>query len=112
MFVTAGAIRLGNRLYGPGTALAIAAGTVYGFEAAATGLPAVTTDVGSCREIIEGFADDPVQGRGGFVVPACNPKAMAEALATTGSFDIEFVLLKAGENSARRRPRRQEDRVA
>jgi glycosyltransferase involved in cell wall biosynthesis len=50
-------------------------------EAAATGLPAVTTDVGSCREIIEGFADDPVQGRGGFVVPACDPKAMAEALA-------------------------------
>lgn len=51
-------------------------------EAAATGLPAVTTDVGSCREIIEGFADDPVQGRGGFVVPACNPPAMAEAIAT------------------------------
>ena len=50
-------------------------------EAAATGLPAVTTDVGSCREIIEGFADDPVQGRGGYVVAACNPKAMAEALA-------------------------------
>jgi len=51
-------------------------------EAAATGLPAVTTDVGSCREIIEGFADDPVVGRGGFVVEACNPKATAEALAT------------------------------
>lgn len=50
-------------------------------EAAATGLPAVTTDVGSCREIIEGFADDPVQGRGGFVVPACDPRAMAEAIA-------------------------------
>jgi glycosyltransferase involved in cell wall biosynthesis len=50
-------------------------------EAAATGLPAVTTDVGSCREIIEGFADDPVIGRGGFVVEACNPKAVAEALA-------------------------------
>jgi polysaccharide biosynthesis protein PelF len=50
-------------------------------EAAATGLPAVTTDVGSCREIIEGFVDDPAQGRGGFVVPACDPKAMAEALA-------------------------------
>jgi glycosyltransferase involved in cell wall biosynthesis len=50
-------------------------------EAAAMGLPAVTTDVGSCREIIEGFADDPVQGRGGFVVPACDPRAMAEALA-------------------------------
>lgn len=50
-------------------------------EAAATGLPAVTTDVGSCREIIEGFAGDPVQGRGGFVVPACDPQAMAEAIA-------------------------------
>jgi glycosyltransferase involved in cell wall biosynthesis len=50
-------------------------------EAAATGLPAVTTDVGSCREIIEGFADDPVIGRGGIVVEACNAKATAEALA-------------------------------
>jgi hypothetical protein len=55
IFVTAGAIRLGSRLYGPGTALAIAAGTVYGFEAAATGLsfinfraasPTVTTPHG------------------------------------------------------------------
>jgi glycosyltransferase involved in cell wall biosynthesis len=50
-------------------------------EAAATGLPAVTTDVGSCREIIEGFDGDPVIGRGGFVVDACNPKAAAQALA-------------------------------
>jgi glycosyltransferase involved in cell wall biosynthesis len=50
-------------------------------EAAATGLPAVTTDVGSCREIIEGFPDDPVEGRGGFVVAPCDPRAMAEALA-------------------------------
>lgn len=49
-------------------------------EAAASGLPAVTTDVGSCREIIEGFADDPVQGHGGFVVEACNPQAVANAL--------------------------------
>lgn len=51
-------------------------------EAAATGLPAVTTDVGSCREIIEGFADDPVEGHGGIVVEACSPRAVAEALAT------------------------------
>jgi glycosyltransferase involved in cell wall biosynthesis len=50
-------------------------------EAAATGLPAVTTDVGSCREIIEGFDEDTVVGRGGIVVEACNPKATAEALA-------------------------------
>jgi glycosyltransferase involved in cell wall biosynthesis len=51
-------------------------------EAAATGLAIVTTDVGSCREIIEGFSGDPVAGRGGFVVEPCNPQAMAEALAT------------------------------
>jgi polysaccharide biosynthesis protein PelF len=50
-------------------------------EAAATGLPIVSTDVGSCREIIEGFDDDPVVGRGGFVVEPCNPRAMAEALS-------------------------------
>lgn len=51
-------------------------------EAAATGLPVVSTDVGSCREIIEGFDGDPVEGCGGIVVEPCNPKAMAEALAT------------------------------
>ena len=51
-------------------------------EAAATGLPIVSTDVGSCREIIEGFEGDPVKGRGGIVVEPCNPNAMAEALAT------------------------------
>ena len=50
-------------------------------EAAATGLPAVTTDVGSCREIIEGFDGDSVIGRGGIVVEACHPKATAQALA-------------------------------
>jgi polysaccharide biosynthesis protein PelF len=51
-------------------------------EAAATGLPVVSTDVGSCREIIEGFDGDPVNGLGGLIVEPCNPKAMAEALAT------------------------------
>jgi glycosyltransferase involved in cell wall biosynthesis len=50
-------------------------------EAAASGLPVVSTDVGSCREIIEGFDGDPVEGCGGIVVDPCNPKAMAEALA-------------------------------
>jgi glycosyltransferase involved in cell wall biosynthesis len=50
-------------------------------EAAATGLPAVTTDVGSCREIIEGFEGDSIIGRGGIVVEACNPKSTANALA-------------------------------
>jgi glycosyltransferase involved in cell wall biosynthesis len=51
-------------------------------EAAATGLAIVSTEVGSCREILEGFDGDPTDGRGGIVVEPCNPKAMAEALAT------------------------------
>ena len=51
-------------------------------EAAATGLAIVSTEVGSCREIIEGFEGDPTVGRGGIIVEPCNPKAMAEALAT------------------------------
>lgn len=55
IFVTAGEIRLGNRHYGAGTALAIAADTIYGFEAAPEGLsfinfraasPTVTTPHG------------------------------------------------------------------
>lgn len=50
-------------------------------EAAATGLAIVSTDVGSCREIVEGFEGDPVKGCGGIIVEPCNPKAMAEALA-------------------------------
>lgn len=50
-------------------------------EAAAMGLPIVSTDVGSCRQIIEGFNGDPVEGEGGIVVEPCNPKTMAEALA-------------------------------
>jgi polysaccharide biosynthesis protein PelF len=50
-------------------------------EAGACGLPAVTTDVGSCREIIEGTEDGPVAGRGGIVVGTCDPQALAEAMA-------------------------------
>jgi hypothetical protein len=38
IFVRAGSIRLGNRLYGPGTALAIAANTKYGFFTGPDGL--------------------------------------------------------------------------
>ena len=50
-------------------------------EAGAAGLPAVTSDVGSCREIIEGLPDEPGREPGGIVVPACDPKATAIALA-------------------------------
>jgi hypothetical protein len=38
IFVTDGELRVGNRTYGPGTALAIAANTKYGFHVGPTGL--------------------------------------------------------------------------
>ena len=50
-------------------------------EAAAAGLPAVTTDVGSCREVLLGGPNDPIAGTGGMIVPACDPQATANALA-------------------------------
>ncbi len=51
-------------------------------EAGAAGVPSVATDVGSCRDIIEGRADeDPPLGPGGFVTPLANPVATAKGLA-------------------------------
>jgi polysaccharide biosynthesis protein PelF len=50
-------------------------------EAGAAGVPAVTTDVGSCREILEGPGGPGSEGSGGFVVGACDPQATADALA-------------------------------
>ncbi|MFH6787360.1 MULTISPECIES: GT4 family glycosyltransferase PelF [Methylobacterium] len=50
-------------------------------EAGAAGVPAVTTDVGSCREILEGPPGTGPEGAGGFVVGACDPQATADALA-------------------------------
>jgi glycosyltransferase involved in cell wall biosynthesis len=50
-------------------------------EAGAAGVPSVATDVGACREIIEGRADEsPPLGAGGFVTPLANPQATADAL--------------------------------
>jgi glycosyltransferase involved in cell wall biosynthesis len=51
-------------------------------EAGAAGVPSVATDVGSCREIIHGRADEaPALGPGGFVTPLANPLATAQGLA-------------------------------
>lgn len=47
-------------------------------EAAACGRPAVTTDVPGCREAV-------AQGETGLVVPAHDPQALADALATLAS---------------------------
>ncbi|MDN3564993.1 GT4 family glycosyltransferase PelF [Paeniroseomonas aquatica] len=51
-------------------------------EAGAAGVPSVATDVGSCRDIIEGRADeDPPLGPAGFVTPLADPTATAEGIA-------------------------------
>ena len=52
-------------------------------EAGAAGVPCVATDVGSCREMIEGDpeAGDAALGPGGSVTPVANPPATAEAIA-------------------------------
>lgn len=52
-------------------------------EAGAAGIPSVATDVGSCRDLILGRADeDPPLGPGGAVVALADPEATAQALAT------------------------------
>src|SRR6185369_4170246 len=48
-------------------------------EGFASGLPAIATDVGSCREIIEGASsEDRALGSAGAVVSIANPDATAE----------------------------------
>jgi len=49
-------------------------------EGYAAGIPAVTTDVGSCSELVYGVsAEDQAMGSSGAVVPIANPSEFAEA---------------------------------
>lgn len=51
-------------------------------EAGAAGIPTVATDVGACREMIEGRPDEqPAFGPAGEIVPLSSPNAVAAALA-------------------------------
>lgn len=50
-------------------------------EAYAAGVPVVTTDVGACRQLVEGLAGpDRALGRAGSTVQIANPDALAEAM--------------------------------
>ncbi|CAD6522868.1 D-inositol-3-phosphate glycosyltransferase [Paraburkholderia kirstenboschensis] len=50
-------------------------------EGFAAGVPAITTDVGSCRQLIDGYGDeDGALGSAGSVVPIANPAAFAQAV--------------------------------
>ena len=47
-------------------------------EGGAAGIPCITTDVGSCSEVIYGKSDeDPPLGPGGMICPLSNPEAIA-----------------------------------
>jgi glycosyltransferase involved in cell wall biosynthesis len=51
-------------------------------EAGSAGIPSVATDVGACREMIEGSRRETgTPGAGGEVVPLSNPTAAAHAIA-------------------------------
>ena len=50
-------------------------------EAFAAGVPLVATDVGSCRELVEGRADEtPELGPAGIIVPVGEPDALADGI--------------------------------
>lgn len=50
-------------------------------EGFAAGVPAVATDVGACRQLIEGLSpDDQALGHAGAVVPIADPAALADAI--------------------------------
>jgi polysaccharide biosynthesis protein PelF len=50
-------------------------------ESYAAGVPIVSTDVGACRELIEGRPDEkPNYGPGGFVVPVGNAEQLADGM--------------------------------
>lgn len=78
-------------------------------EAAACGVPTVATDVGSCRELLEGRDDDDRRlGKGGIVCPFHAPEATARAtiaLLTDDALyeDMSRVALKRAERFYQRR---------
>lgn len=67
-------------------------------EGFAAGVPAVSTDVGSCRQLILGKADDPEDlglGAAGRVVGIADPAALAEAIAGLHNDQEEWSLARA-----------------
>ena len=67
-------------------------------EAMAAGRPAVTTDVGCCRELIEGVDDE--FGSAGFCVPVMHQSALAQAIRTL--CENEKLRGRAGQSGRRR----------
>lgn len=65
-------------------------------EAGAAGIPMVATDVGACREIIEGLPEEaPQLGLGGIVTPLASPASVADAVFTLLSDNTQYELASA-----------------
>jgi polysaccharide biosynthesis protein PelF len=57
-------------------------------EGMAAGIPWICTDVGCCRELLEG-RDAEDAGTAGYVVPPTNPKSMADAMVKMNAYPEE-----------------------
>ncbi|WP_090685916.1 GT4 family glycosyltransferase PelF [Paraburkholderia phenazinium] len=65
-------------------------------EGFAAGIPSITTDVGSCRQLIEGFSEeDRALGRAGAVVQIANPAAFAQAVVALLNDDERWLAAQA-----------------
>jgi polysaccharide biosynthesis protein PelF len=65
-------------------------------EGFAAGIPSITTDVGSCRQLIEGFSEeDRALGRAGAVVQIANPAAFAQAVVALLNDDARWLAAQA-----------------
>ncbi|VVD74177.1 glycosyl transferase family 1 [Pandoraea capi] len=66
-------------------------------EAAAAGVPVVATDVGACRQLIEGNdPEDRALGRSGRIVPMADPEALAAAIVEVLEPDAWHAASRAG----------------
>lgn len=73
-------------------------------EASACGIPSVATDVGSCRELLEGItSEDKALGPGGIICPFYSPVEIARAVIMLLTDDKLYnSMSKAGMERARR----------
>jgi len=70
-------------------------------EAGAAGIPIVATDVGACREIVEGVEGEaPALGAGGIITPLASPASTADAIYTLLS---DIAVYETASNSIRTR---------
>jgi glycosyltransferase involved in cell wall biosynthesis len=73
-------------------------------EANAAGVPVIATDVGACRELLQGISpEDQAFGPSGLITPVTSPQATAEAIIQLWrDQDLRLRMGRAGEERTRR----------